>query len=230
MNVNSQFDGWAGIKVLTRPEWKKPLPVIFVTWGDQCSFNYHGENHDIMVPTDRLFGPSLFQSLKMLLKPERRKRTRWHRFDDHPLWETQHVFCRFMYRDSPTGESLAMNLESPMYFTLIAMQSPKAKAVLDQHAKDPTRTILLERATLPDADQNWFEWKAAYQDVGYYAVIYGDLLNRHAISQAAPGHGDWVERTDIPGFLCTTLDFSEVGPYEKILTETTAARAKLRGM
>lgn len=210
--MSETFDGWAGMQVIEREGFKKPLPLVAITWGQYETEWAPGQ------PTGELFGPRLFESLRVALKARYTKRMRWHRFE-HPVYETSDLFCRLLYRDSQHDESLYLNLESPKYFQFAAMENPEAAAIIRSRQRIPP---LLDGAKLPDADENWFKWKAAYQDCGYYAIAYGDLVG-------PPENGDWRMRWGtVPMFICNTVDYSEIGPFEKIMAETAAAKLKLR--
>lgn len=187
---------------------KKPLPCLFVSWG-----------HQQYIPGIE-YGPTMFRNLKDILRPTYTKRPRWHRMN-MPVWETDHIMAQFLYRDNPNSEYLTISLHSPEFFRRLTMIDPEAA---QEFAGRTTMPPLFFDVALPGADKRWFPWKAAYQECGYYLVIHGYLLDKPSEST------NWdVHFTQYPVFLCKIVDFSEVGPYEKILIATEDAKRKLRG-
>lgn len=127
------------------------------------------------------------------------------------------VWASFFFREDENQEYLRCSIHAPAWFEQILAVEPQARKYLETHHRIPP---IIEGADLPEAVTNWFPWKAAYQETGYYLIGYGELVD--------PKTRTWRTRPDVPAFLCEEVDFSEVGPWERIIQATAEAREKYR--
>lgn len=196
------MDSYVGMYV-DETRGKKPLPVLTLTWKAPGMGN--------------ALGPIWFEQLRYYLKMERTRRSRWHKWEP-PVWRTNKIWASFAYRDSEHDETLRCNIMAPAWADVVKQWSPQARQELEGRTQVPP---IIQDAQIPEALQNWFGWKAAYQEAGYYVLVYGDLLDLTART--------WRPRwDDVPVFLCEDIDFSELGEFERILLATQDARESIR--
>lgn len=195
------LEAYVGIYV-DRKAGKRPLPILYLTWQS--------------VPVlGTAFGPIWFEQLRRALRMERTRRSRWHTWKP-PVWRTDKVWASFHFREDGKQEYLRCSIHSPAWFEVVK-DDPRAQAYLQARGRIPP---IIDGADIPDAAANWFPWKAAYQETGYYLICYGELVD--------PKTRTWRTRPDVPAFLCEEVDFSEVGSWERILQATAEAREKYR--
>jgi hypothetical protein len=204
--MNNDYIGHFGLHVdYTR--FKKPVAMLLVDWEPAASRDLKGHE----------FGDRLLHAIRRATKAKKSKTM-------PNVWHTNGVQVQFGYRDGQADETLTLTVQCHAFWAMAIQAQPLTPAEQREMEAKYNGGVppLIRDGLMPNADQYWWKWKAAYQKNGFFLLAYASK------TRGVNWNINWHQ--DTPILAISDLDFMEIAAWEKVASMTEEAKEDVQMM